>query len=118
MARALQPLVVEHAARTLTDDRRLGYRDRAERLAHPQAGHDLRHVRYQARRQIAHLGARVSDDLLALTVIELLRHLKRLAGGPTEVRAAELLQRRQIVQFGRSLTLVFDAHGKRALEAL
>ena len=48
MARALQPLVVERAARTLTDDRRLGHGDRAERLAHPQAGHDPRHVRNQA----------------------------------------------------------------------
>jgi hypothetical protein len=33
MARALQPLVVESAARALADDRRIGHGDRAERLA-------------------------------------------------------------------------------------
>ena len=87
-------------------------------MAHLQSGHDLRHVRYQALRQVAHLGARIGDDLLALAVIELLRHLERLAGRPAEARAAEFLQRRQIVQLGWSLPLVLDAHAKRALETL
>jgi hypothetical protein len=40
----------------------------------------------------------------ALAVIELLRHLQRLAGRPAESRAAEFLQRRQIVQLGRGGT--------------
>src|ERR1700688_2976770 len=44
MARALQPLVVERAARASTDDRRHGHRNRAERLARLQGGHDPRHV--------------------------------------------------------------------------
>ena len=87
-------------------------------MAHLQSGHDLRHVRYQALRQVAHLGARIGDDLLALAVIELLRHLERLAGRPAEARAAEFLQRRQIVQLGWPLPLVLDAHAKRALETL
>src|SRR6202011_1681411 len=76
-----------------------------------------RHVLYQALRQVADLGAGIGDDLLALAVIELLRHLKRLGSRPTEARTAKFLQRRQIVQLGWSLPLFLDAHAKRALEA-
>src|SRR5450756_783124 len=118
MARTLQTLVVETATRALADDRGLGHGDCAERLAHPQSSHDPRHVCYQALRQVAHLGTRIGDDLLALAVIELLRHRKCLAGRPAEARGAEFLQRRQIVQLGWSLPFIFDAHRKRALEAL
>ena len=88
MARTLKPLVAESAARSLADDWRVGHGDCAERLAHPQSGSDPRHVRYQALRQVAHLGTRISDDLLALPIIELLGHLERLAGRPAETRAA------------------------------
>src|SRR5450432_2395301 len=80
MARTLQPLVVEGAARTSTNHRRLGYRNRAERLAHPQSGHDSRYVRYQALWQIAYLRPGIGDNLLALAVIQLLRHFERFAG--------------------------------------
>jgi hypothetical protein len=92
------------------------HRDCVERFTHTQSGHDPRHVLYQVLRQVADLGARIGDDLLALAVIQFLRHLKRLGGRPAEARAAEFLQRRQIVQFGRSLPLILDAHPKRALE--
>src|ERR1700733_2722258 len=88
MARALKALVVESSARAPADHRRLRHRDCVERLPHLQPGHDLRYVRYQALRQVTHLGARIGDDLLALTVIELLRHRERLARRPTEARAA------------------------------
>src|SRR5436190_12314895 len=118
MARTLQPLVVEAAARASSDHRRIGHGDGAERLAHLKPGHDLRHVQYQALRQVAHLGTRIGDDLLALAVIEILRHLERLAGRPPEARAAEFLQRRQIVQLWWPLALVLDTYGKRALEIL
>src|SRR6516164_5929197 len=118
MARTLQPLVVESAVRAFADDRRIGHGDRAERLAHPQSGHDLWHVRYQALWQVTHLGARIGDDLLALAVVEFLRHRERLARRPAEARAAYFLQRRQIVQFGWPLPLSLDAHAKRALKAL
>ena len=91
MARALKALVVESAARAPADHRRIGHGDCAERLTHLQSGHDLRYVRYQALRQVAHLSARIGDDLLALTVIEFLRYLKRLAGRPAEARTAKLL---------------------------
>src|SRR3954470_25047661 len=118
MARALQTLVVEAAARAPADDRRIGHWDGAERLSHPKPGHDPRYVRYQALRQVAHLGARIGNDLLALAVIEFLRELKRLAGRPAEARAAELLQRRQIVQFGGPLPLILHAYAKRARETV
>src|ERR1700751_4260704 len=103
MARTLQPFVVEGAARTSTNHRRLGYRDRAERLAHPQPGHDSRHVRYQALRQIAYLCARIGDNLLALAVIQLLRYFERFVDCPAKARAAESLQRWQIMQLGWQL---------------
>src|SRR5262245_61940775 len=118
MARGFKALVVERAARALADHRRIGHGNCAERSAHPQSGHDLRYVRYQALWQVAHLGARVGDDLLALAVIEFLRHRERLAGRPAEARSAQFLQRRQIVQLGRSLPLVLDTYAKRALETL
>ena len=88
MARTLQTLVVESATRAPADDWWIGHGDCAERLPHLQSGHDLRYVRYQALWQVAHLGARIGDDLLALAVIELLRHLERLARRPAEARAA------------------------------
>src|SRR3954470_6184465 len=116
MARALQTLVVETAARASSHDRRIGHANCAERLPHLQPCHDFRHVRYQALRQVTHLSTRICDDLLTLAVIELLRHRERLAGRPAEARAAEFLQRRQVVQLGRALSLVFDPHGERALE--
>jgi len=61
MARTLQPLVVEGSARASTDDRRLRYRDRTERLTCLQSGHDPRYVRYQTLRQVTHFGTRVSE---------------------------------------------------------
>src|SRR5438874_11090695 len=81
------------------------------------SGHDPRYVLYQALRQVADLGAGIGDDLLALAVIEFLRHLERLGRWPAEARTTKFLQRRQIVLLGRSLPLVLDAHVKRAFEA-
>jgi hypothetical protein len=49
-------------------------------------------------------GARIGDDLFALAIIELLRHLECLAGRPAETRTAQFLQRRQIMQLGRPLS--------------
>src|SRR5947199_10162277 len=87
-SRTLQPLFVKAAARASSDHRRIGHGDGAERLAHLQPGHNLRHVRYQALRQVANLGAWVGNDFLALAVIEFLRHLKRLARRPAKARTA------------------------------
>src|SRR3984893_16285287 len=67
--------------------------------------------------QLADLGAGIGDDLLAVAVIEFLRHLERLGRRPAEARTAKFLQRGQIVQLGRSLPLFLDAHTKRAFEA-
>ena len=84
MAGAFKSLVMEAAACALPDDRGIGHRDCAERLALLQGGDDLRNVRYQALREITHLGAGIGDDLLALAVIEFLGNFQRLAGRPTE----------------------------------
>ena len=84
--------------------------------ADPQPGDDARHVRDQALRQVAGLRARIGDDLLALAVIELLRHLQRPGGRPAEARAAQLLQRGQVVQPRRPLPLVLDLDRQRAVE--
>src|SRR5271157_6333674 len=118
MAGALQSLVMETAACALSDDRGIGHRDCAERLARLQAGDGLRNIRCQALREITHLGARIGDDLLALAVIEFLSDFQRLAGRPTEARAAQFLERGQIVELWRPLPLIFNTHAKRALEAL
>ena len=118
MAGALKSLVMETAACALSDNRGIGHGDCAERLARLQAGHDLRNIGYQALREITHLGAGIGDDLLTLAVIELLGDFQRLAGRPAEARAAQFLERRQIVELWRSLPLIFNTHAKRALEAV
>jgi hypothetical protein len=105
MAGALESLVMETAACALSDDRVIGHGDCAERLARLQAGDDLRNIRCQALREITHLGARIGDDLLALAIIEFLSDFQRLAGRPTEARAAQFLERRQIVELWRPLPL-------------
>src|ERR1700722_8442007 len=117
MAGALKSLVMETAACALPDDWGIGDPACAERLARLQAGDDLRNIRYQALREITHLGARIGDDLLALAGIEFLSDFQRLAGRPTEARAAQFLERRQIVELWRPLPLVFNTHAQRALEA-
>src|SRR5271157_2944497 len=118
MAGALQSLVMETAACALSDDRGIGHGDCAERLARLQAGDDLRDIRCQALREITHLGAGIGDDLLALAVIEFLSDFKRLAGRPTEARAAQFLKRGQIVELWRPVPLIFNTHAEHALEAL
>ena len=116
VARPLQPLVVEGAVPSLADHRGRRRRDGAVGLSGPQPGDDLRNVRDGAFRQIPDLGARVGQDLPARPVIELLGHFQRLRGRPAEARAAQLLERRQVVQPGRALPPVLDPHPERALE--
>ena len=118
VAGAHQPLVVKGAAGAFADHRRLRHRDLAECLAHQQTCDNTGHIRYQAFRQIAHFSAGIGDDFLALAVIEFLGNLERLGSGPAEARAAELLQRGQIMQSWGGLPLVLDAHDERSLEAL
>src|SRR4029077_16825554 len=109
---------METAACSLSDNRGIGHRDRAERLTRLQAGHDLRNIRYQVLREIAHLGAGIGDDLLSLAVIQFLRNFQRLAGRPAEARAAQFLEQGQIVELRWPLPLIFDTHAKCTLKAL
>jgi hypothetical protein len=96
---------METAGCSLSDNRGIGHGDCAQRLARLQAGDDLRNIRYQAFREITHLGAGIGDDLLALAIIEFLSDFQRLAGRPTEARAAQFLELRQIVELWRPLSL-------------
>src|SRR5208337_1263314 len=114
MAGALKSLVMETAACALSDNRGIGHGDCAERLARLQAGDDLRNIRYQALREITNLGAGIGDDLLTLAVIEFLGEFQRLASRPTEARAAQFLERGQIMELWRPLPLVLNTHAKRA----
>ena len=118
VARPGQPLVVEDPAGAAPDQRRPRHGNAAPGAPFLQGGHDARHVGDQAFRQVARLGAGIGDDLLALAVIELLRHLQRAGRRPAEARAAEALQRGQVVQAGRRLPLLLHLHRERPLEAL
>ena len=85
-------------------------------MAHLQASHDPGHIIDQVFRQIPHLGTGIGDDLLALAVVEFLRDFQRLGRRPAEARGAQFLQRGQIVKLGRTLALLFNTHGERALK--
>ena len=117
MARAFQPLVVEGAVPSLADHRWRRYWNGGIGAARAQPGNDPRNVRDGAFRQIADLGARVGQNLLARAVIEFLGNLERLRGRPAEAGAAQLLERGQVVQPGRALPPVLDTHPERTLEA-
>ena len=116
MARALQPLVVEGAVAALANHRRRRHLDRSVGPPRPQPGDDLRRVRDGALRQVAHLRAGVGQDFLALSVVELLGDVERLRGRPPETAAGKLLERRQVVQARRTLSLVLHAHPERTFE--
>jgi len=117
VAGADQPFVMERAARPAPSDQRLGHRNGPEGSADPKPGDNPRHVRDQALRQVAGLRARVGDNLLALAVIEFLGNLQRSGRRPAEARAAQFLQRWQVVQPRRPLTLVLNPDLERPLEA-
>ena len=104
------------AVPSLADRRRRRYQNGGVGPARPQPGDDLRDVRDRAFRQIADLGARVGQDLLARAVIEFLGDVQRLRSRPAEARAAQLLERGQVVQPGRALPPVLDPHPERSLE--
>ena len=118
MAGALQALVTEGSMGAFADHQRRRHGDLLERLAHLKACDDLCRIRDQIFRQIAHLGAGIGDDLLALAVIERLGDLQRLGRRPAKPGGAELLQRGEVVKLGRSLFLVLDADAQRAPEPL
>ena len=69
--------------------------------------------------EITHLGAGRGADLLALAVIEFLERLPASCWpghNPGSARAAQFLERRQIVELWRPLPLVFNTHPQRAPE--
>ena len=116
--RALQPLVPEVPGLAAADDGPSRHRDLAEGLAGLEPRHDPGDVRGEALGQVAGLGAGVGDGLLAVAVVELLRHRERLLRRPAEARSAELLQGGQVVQPRRRLPLLLHLDRERALEAV
>ena len=116
MARALEALVVEAAVASLADHRLRRHGDGGIGFACPHSGDDLRRVGDRALRQVAHLGTRIGEDLLAHAVIELLRHLQGPGSGPAEAGTAQLLQRGQVVKPRRALALVLHPHAERTRE--
>jgi len=118
VAGAAQALVMERAARPPAHGQRLWHGDGAEGLAGPQGSDDPGRVRDQALGQVARFGTGVGDHLLALAVIQLLRHLQRLGRRPAEARPAQPLQAGQVVQPRRPLALVLHLHRERPGEAL
>ena len=117
MALPLEPLVVEGAVASPADHRRRRHREFGIGPAHTQPGDDRRHVGDGALRQVAHLGARIGQDLLPRPVVELLGHLQRLRRRPAEARVRELLKRRQIMQPRRTLAPALYPHLERTREA-
>src|SRR6516162_5806449 len=83
-----------------------------------QCGGDGRHVRDLVLTQIAGLGARIGDQLLAVAVVELLGDGERLVRGPAPALAAGLLQRRQVEQLRRPLPAMLDLDAERAAIAI
>ena len=107
---------MEAAVPSLAYYRRRRHRYRTVGCPGLQPGDDLRHVRERALREVAHLGARIGDDLLVRAVIELLGHFQGPGSRPAEPGAAQLLHRGQVVEPGRALPLVLDPHAERTLE--
>src|SRR6516162_1442298 len=83
-----------------------------------QCGGDGRHVRDLVLTQIAGLGARIGDQLLAVAVVEFLGDGERLIRRPAPALAAGLLQRRQVEQLRRPLAAMLDLDAERAAIAI
>ena len=115
---ALQPLVPEMPLFAPADDRLGRHGQSAEGLSGCQRRDHRRHIGDQAFRQIPRFGAGVGDEFLALAIIQRLRHLQRMRGGPAEPRPAQSLQGGQIVQPGRRLAFVLHLDRERSREAL
>jgi len=73
-----------------------------------QRGDDRRRVADLISGQVTGFRARIGDQFLAVAVIQLLRHGELLVGGPSPTLAAGLLQRREIEQARRRLSLFLD----------
>src|SRR5271165_4658607 len=79
-----------------------------------QRSGDGRHVRDLVLTQIAGLGARIGDQLLAVAVVEFLGDGERFVSRPAPALAAGLFQRRQVEQLRRPLPAMLDLDAKRA----
>ena len=117
MRHALQRTVAKMAGLAFADHR-LGQIEMGEAAQPRQRGDDGRHVRDLVLAQIAGLGARIGDQLLAVAVIEFLGDGERLVRRPAPALAAGLLQRRQVEQLRRPLPAMLDLDAERAAIAI
>ena len=116
MRNALQRLVAEMAGLAAADHRR-GDVELSKAAQARQRGDDRRHVADLIFGEVTGFRARIGDQLLAVAVIQLLRHRQRLVGGPSPTLAAGLLQGGEIEETWRRLTLFVDRDAERPLDS-
>ena len=103
---ALERLVAEMAGLATADHRRRDF-ELSKAAQAGQRGDNL-HVANLILGQVTGFRARIGDQFLAVAVIKLLRHGKRLVGRPAPTLAAGLLQRGEIEEARRRLPLFFN----------
>src|SRR6202045_2349539 len=99
MRNALESPVAEMAGLAAADHRRDFEVNKAAQAG--QRGDNRRHVADLIFAQVTGFRARIGDQLLAVAVIQLLRHRKSLVGRPAPTLATGLLQRGEVEEAWR-----------------
>src|ERR1700730_16799069 len=107
MRNALESPVAEMAGLAAADHRRRDF-ELSKATQAGQRGDHRRHVTGLIFAQVTGFRARIGDQLLAVAVIQLLRHRKRLVGRPTPTLAVEGLSAQRFAEY-LSLGQVPDA---------
>src|ERR1700730_14374761 len=114
MRNALQRPIAEMAGLAAADHRRRDFKlSKATQAG--QRGDYRRHVADLIFAQVPGFRARIGDQLLAVAVIQLLRHRKRLVGRPAPTLVTGLLQGWEIEEAWRRLPLFFNRDAERPL---
>src|ERR1700730_12831284 len=114
MRNALESPVAEMAGLAAADHRRRDFE--LSKAAEAGQRADTRwHVADLIFAQVTGFRARIGDQLLAVAVIKLLRHRKRLVGRPAPTLATGLLQRGEIEEAWRPLPVFFNRDAERPL---
>jgi hypothetical protein len=114
MRNALQRPVAKMAGLATADHRRREF-ELSKATQAGQRGDNRRHVADLIFAQVPGFRARIGDQLLAVAVIQLLRHRKRLVGRPAPTLATGLLQRGEIEEAWRRLQLFFNRDAEWSL---
>src|SRR6202045_1418753 len=116
MRNALESPVAEMAGLAAADHRRRHF-ELSKATQAGQRGDHRRHVTGLIFAQVTGFRAWIGDQLLAVAVIQLLRHQKRLVGRPTPTLATGLLQGGEIEKTRRRLPLFFNRDAEWPLMA-